>query len=224
MAAFTQPLFDIERIFEPLHRSLLSLLDFPNLDLALRRLVERRIPPNWMDLEDWQQAAKFVENSGWPILWLPRHELVENLIAADVDDRESVLLVNSHQIVEDAVARADEIQHPHLQFVTECIVEIGQSIRDDRYRSAQALAASVLTELIQGVLGHEELAHARSEFEAPWQEKSIRILRFSLITSALPHALSRFYRQRGDAILSFAKARPTKWWGLRLSSPVAITW
>lgn len=205
----SRSLVDFDRAFAPMRDAVASIVDRseltrllidPDLIGRLRALVAQRMPPNWSDVADWRVAARLVKETGWAIIWAPRPEVVSALLNAQPEAREGVLLDHAALIVEDAIACANEVRRDELVFLADCIVEIGNSINEGRCRSAQALAASVLTELIQGILGHEELSQARAEFSERWEEKSIHFLRFALITSAIPLALSRFYRQKGDPI------------------------
>lgn len=207
----TRSFANMEQALAPIREAVASMLDWSRLVESLidpaifervRDLVARRRPPNWSEIEDWRRGAAFVEESGWAIVWLPRSEVVSALIDAAPDDRESVLVSRSPTLVEDALECAKAIQHGDLQFIGECAAEIADSIREGRYRAGQALAASVLTELIQGILGHKRLAEVHTEYGQPWEEQSIRLLRFALITSTIPKALSNFYRDKGDQMQS----------------------
>ena len=174
----------------------------PAIFERFRELVAGRMPPNWSEVEDWRRGTTFVEESGWGIVWLPRSEVVSALLDAAPDDRESVLVAHGPTLIEDALECVKAIQHPELRFLGECVAEIAESIRDERHRAAQALAASVLTELIQGILGHKRLAEVHTTYGQPWEEQSIQLLRFALITSTIPKALSNFYRDKGNPMPS----------------------
>src|SRR5271165_5981008 len=41
----TRSLFDVDALLEPLREALQPLLEFPKLDIGLRRLIERLLPP-----------------------------------------------------------------------------------------------------------------------------------------------------------------------------------
>lgn len=205
----SRSLIDIDAALSPIREAVASMLDWSQLARALidpkiieriRESVARHMPPNWSGLDGWLDAATFIDETGWPIVWLPRAEAVIALLHADIADREAILLSLIQTIAEDAIHCAAEVKHDDLRFVADCITEVAESIKSGRTRAAQALAASVLTELIQGILGHDELADARREYAESWEEKSIQVMRFALVTSAIPKALTRFYRQKGDPI------------------------
>lgn len=204
---FLRSVTEFNRALESMREAIASMVNWSKLaqsfiDPAVferfRELVARRMPPNWSEVDDWRRGTTFIEESGWAIVWLPRSEVVLALLDADEADRESVLLAHSSVLVEDALACAAEIKHDELRFVGDCIVEIAESVSDGHHRAAQALSASVLTELLQGILGHKKLADAHAEYAEPWKEQSIQLLRFVLIACTIPKALSRFYRDNGD--------------------------
>ena len=211
--AYLQSVFNpiVEHALAPVREAVASMVDWSRLVEAvidpaifepIRGLVARRMPPNWSEVEDWRRGTTFVEESGWGIVWLPRPEVVSALLDAAPDYRESVLVTHGPTLVEDALECAKAVRHPELRFVGECVAEIAESIREGRPRAAQALAASVLTELIQGILGHRRLAEVHTKYDQPWGEQSIQLLRFALITSTIPKALSNFYRDSGDPMPS----------------------
>lgn len=202
---------DIERALAPMREAVASMVDWsklvesfvdPSVFERIRKLVSRRMPPNWSELDDWRRGTTFIEQTGWAIVWLPRYEVVSALLAASPHERESVLVAYSPELVDDAGECARSVRHADLRFLGECVAEIADSIRAGRHRAAQALAASVLTELIQGILGHKKLAEVHSEYGKPWEEESIQLLRFALITSTIPVALSNFFRDNGDPMPS----------------------
>lgn len=168
----------------------------------VRNLVASRMPPNWSDVDDWRQATTFIEESGWAIVWLPRASLVEALLDAPAENREEILLAHAATLVEDALSCAEAITRENLRFLAECIAEIAESVRGGRYCSAQSLSVSVFAELVQGILGHKNLTHAEKTYAKPWKDQSIRLVRFALITSTIPRALSTFYREKGDPMPS----------------------
>lgn len=207
----TQALAGLDDILAPEREAVASMVDWsklvdsvidPSVFERVRQLVARRMAPNWSEVEDWRAGTTFIEESGWAIVWLPRSDVVSSLLAAAPEDRDSVLLASGPTLVEDALQVVEAIEHPDLRFLAECVGEAAASIRDGHDRAAQALAASVLTELIQGILGHKQLAEVHTEYGQPWEEQSIQLLRFALITATIPKAMSRFYRDKGDPMPS----------------------
>lgn len=219
---------DIGSAYESVQTALTSMVDWsriaqsliePGLSERIHSLIADRMPPNWSGTTDWLDAARFVKETGWAIVWVPRSEVVTALLEAQPDQRESVLLAHADMIVEDSLACLSEISHPDFKYIADCIGEIGQCISAGHHRSAQALAGSVLTELLQGILGHKQLAAARLEYTDGWEHKSINVLRFALITSTIPLALSQFDPQKGDPV----PAHFNRHAGAHRASPIQFT-
>lgn len=177
---------------------------FPKIDSeALARWAEQVravLPPNWRELEDWFRAAQLVAAHGWPIVWLPRSAVVRELIDADDADRASVLLKNRDVLLEDAEELLAEVTHPDLRYLAGCALDATQALRAGLDRPAQALLGSTLTGILQGPLEFDQLCAAREAFSGDWEEAAIGELRFALVTSTIPQALSQFYPHRGDPV------------------------
>lgn len=202
-------ILDIEKTMAPLREAVASMFDWSKFTKSLidpavleriRESLDRCMPPNWVALDDWLDGTQFVDEVGWSVVWVPRPEVTKRLVYARPEEREQTLIEATDSIVSDAIELMADVTMEDLDFLAQCVVEVAESIRDGRARAAQALAASVLTELLQGILGHSQLAAAREKYGEPWEQKSIRLVRFALVTSTVPKALDRFYRQQGDDV------------------------
>ena len=206
-AVSTQLLESYEQALAPL-RDQLAAIDWagvvPKIDPAVfARLAERIrecLPPNWRDLEDWFLAAELVAAGGWAIVWLPRTDVVRELLDVPNADRPAVLLKNRDVLLEDAEALLAEVTHVGLAYLAGCALEATQALQAGLDRPAQALLGSTLTGILQGPLEFEQLRAAREAFSGDWEEAAIEELRFVLVTSTIPQALSQFYPHRGDPV------------------------
>jgi hypothetical protein len=102
--------------------------------------------------------------------------------------------------VDTARRRLAEIEDPKLAYLAECAREAVDAFTGGHQRASQSLSASILTGLLQSVLGYEKLAEARKEFAVEWDELSLPLLRYGLIVSTIPSCLSQFYP--GDEVPS----------------------
>jgi hypothetical protein len=163
---------------------------------SMQALYDRVTPKNWSDV-DWVDAVEFVATTGWSIVWVPRAEIVGELIGAD--DPESVLTARYVDILEDVDEALAAIGEGDLTYFSECLQEAVDSARDGRFRSAQALTASVLTALVE-----DEFISLRKAALIPlpdeWGDVRLGDLRDWLIGSTLVRALSEFWVSRGDPI------------------------
>ena len=209
----------LQPAFEQLSRSLevvfASILDqfasidwsrlMPGVDTAalgkLARLALRHLPPNWGEV-DWRAAATFIGDTAWPIIWLPRREVVAVLLAAGPADREAMLIAHRAELLADAETALAEVNQTELCYLAGCAREVVSALRDGHDRAAQSFTGSILTGLLQGILAYETFKAARDEFGRNWEDKSIVVLRFALITSTIPSALRQFYPHNGDPVPS----------------------
>lgn len=177
----------------------------PSMDTAvldtLARLAERHLPPNWGDI-DWRAATTFIGDTAWPIIWLPRREVVEALLAAGPADREATLIAHRAELLADAETALAEVRRIELGYLAGCAGEVVGALRDGYDRAAQSFTGSILTGLLQGILEYETLKAARDAFGRNWEDESIAVLRFALITSTIPSALGQFYPHNGDPVPS----------------------
>ena len=181
--------------------SMLPKID-PSIFEAFDRLFEKNMPPNWSGFDGWHDAATFISDTGWPIVWLPRREVVEALVAAPAGDREKVLLAHRADLLDDADRVLGDVTWTDLDYLAGCARETVGTLRSGHDRPAQGFTASILTGLLQGPLQYSKLSDARDDFDANWEEESVAVIRFVLITSTIPSALATFYPHRGDPVPS----------------------
>lgn len=202
-----KPLEAYEAMLQPL-RAQLAAIDFsalaPKLDPAIFEAFDRffktHMPPNWAGFEGWHDAATFISETGWPIVWLPRRDVVEALVAAPADDRDKVLIAHRTELLEDADRVLDDVTWAELAYLADCARETVATLRHGHDRPAQAFTGSILTGLLQGPMQYSRLSDARDAFDANWEEESVSVIRFVLITSTIPSALANFYPHRGDPV------------------------
>ena len=204
-----RPVEVYEAMLQPL-REQLAAIDFsslvPKLDPAIfeavDRLFKKHMPPNWAGFDGWHDAATFISETHWPIVWLPRREVVEALVAAPADDRETVLRAHRTELLEDADRVLGDVTWADLTYLADCARETVATLRDGHDRPAQAFTGSILTGLLQGPMQYSKLSDARDAFGADWKEESVAVMRFVFITSTIPSALANFHAHRGDPVPS----------------------
>ena len=195
-----------DTILAPL-RDQLASLDWshlmPKIDTSVfedvARLVERHLPPNWKDV-DWHEASDFINETAWPIVWLPRSDVVAELLSCEPADRPTVLSRRRAELLDDAVSLLDEVSWEDLAYLASCTRDVVGALRDGHDRPAQSFTASILTGVLHSVLEYKTLKEARNAFNANWKEESIFLVRFALITSTIPSALAQFFPHNGDPV------------------------
>jgi hypothetical protein len=81
------------------------------------------MPPNWSGFDGWHDAATFISETAWPIVWLPRREVVEALVAAPASAREHMLIAHRTELLEDADRVLDDVTWTDLVYLADCARE-----------------------------------------------------------------------------------------------------
>lgn len=178
--------------FRELSGQILGTIDFS----AFKRLRERYYPPNWGAL-DAEAVAMLVEDTCLPLVWLPDVTVVTALLAAP-ERAAAVLLDDGPAVIAFGTELLAEIDHEELVHVVEPLREVADLLDGGHIRGAQALAAVVLCDLLQGVLGKRTFPKAKEEFSADWRNRPIGLLRFALVGVAVTVALDHFHWHDGD--------------------------
>lgn len=138
-------------------QALLPKFDFP----SLRRTMLRLCPPNWHDLPEGASLATLFDlgDTGTPIAWVPRAEVLTELTGADDQaGREAVLSAHQAEIIVDCSSCLDEVTAAELSEQALLLREAISAAEDDRFAPAQALAASVLDTTLRHSFDPKRLA------------------------------------------------------------------
>jgi hypothetical protein len=164
---------------------------------ALREHFERVMPPNFAELDiDVFSVALEMSGSGGPcVVWAPRREIIEELVAcATFDERGAVLSASRADVLNDvreilsaASTTAAPIQQDlHRLATSACLAAI-----DGHDDAAQALAAAGLGSVIHDVLGHQRFAPARAQMAThDLQEAAIDEVRYLTLRRATANAIT----------------------------------
>jgi hypothetical protein len=137
--------------------------DFPRIEVpAWWRLLEEfegaydqwaeSLPDNWRNLSmrELEALARTMEYTGWVLAWVPREEILRELIASpDRRDANGRLLRYQHDVVDDLDKALGEVTDSSLADLS---VGLHQGVRSYGWGyifPAQAIAAVVLTSLIK---------------------------------------------------------------------------
>jgi hypothetical protein len=139
-------------------------------------------------------VVDLVQESGIPVIWVPRAEVIEGLLAADSGDRYAALVSSSADVVEDleaalSMARGADVQgHAEaIEFADEAVA----AARDGHWWAAQALAASGLGQVIHRVLEYRVFRDAYKQFsERDIEEADMTVLKAALLEVCTAKALT----------------------------------
>ena len=125
---------DIPRIMELLD-------DAANFIGNVVQTTQNAIPPNLHGLEDVRDVVALTQDEGLPLVWVPRHEIVQSLIKApDADTRREILFSHRDEILEDCLTVLEDCA-PLLEG---CISDLSQMCLEwarESYGAARALKA-----------------------------------------------------------------------------------
>lgn len=159
------------------------------------------LPANWRKLssEDLLATLEFVKNNGLCLVWVPRPELVIQLVNAGGDqERNRILEVSSGEVVEDLSTALAEIGPDADSLFAGALAtarEAVEAAQDGHFVPAQTASAAGLTAVLHEVFGFPGmggLAEARKKFEGrDLDEVGVRIMKISMIELCTAKALKR---------------------------------
>lgn len=127
---------DFGRIMQPMIDGLMAAA--PDLNAALR-LVADKMPPNWRGHTNWELMFQVIQDEGIPLTWVPRPEIIAELLAAaDRDARIEVLRVRSGDVTQDCREALGQVERPDLAPTLSLAISALDSYADGHFASAQA--------------------------------------------------------------------------------------
>ncbi|WP_262421026.1 hypothetical protein [Micromonospora aurantiaca (nom. illeg.)] len=125
------------------------LPDLTGLNDVITRLLEK-LPPNWPrdpDL-DLNHVFAVIQDEGVPLVWVPRVDIVKDVLAApDRDARVKILLGRSSDVMQDCRDTLSTINHPDLSNQLPLANKVIDAFENGHAEAAQALAV-VVTETV----------------------------------------------------------------------------
>jgi hypothetical protein len=124
----------------------------PKLDLsallpdfwALLEDLRRHRPPNWPPGVDLERVAEVIRDDGLPLVWVPRAELVQEVV--DAEDREArvtVLLAHAPELVQDCRGVLHGVTHAAFTGQQRLAERCVEALEQGHHEAAQALAVAV---------------------------------------------------------------------------------
>jgi hypothetical protein len=170
-----------------------------------KRAWEEALPPNWkgFDLEEIFEVVSRIEETGYCLVWLPRGEILREVMAADASNTTSILRARRDDILDDATDLLGDVTDADLALERDAAKDAIGALRDGHTRAAQALAASIFTSAAHAFLGMPRTSKIRQVMaEKHPEEAGLSELRLRTIFVAGAEAFAEF---RPD------KARPVRY-------------
>jgi hypothetical protein len=165
----------------------------------LRRAWEDALPSNWegFEVEEVTAAVERIENTGYCLVWLPRLEIVREVLAADEGATKNVLLARRDDVLVDAATVLADVTDPDLALERDAASAAIRSFQDGHWMSAQALASSVFTSAAHKTFEMGTKAISKRMSEKHPNEAALAQLRLTTIYLGALHALDVFRPDKG---------------------------
>ena len=177
---------------------------YANLDLSwVAEALKAGMPPNWQDFDSGEvdRILTVMDETGWCLVWSPRADVIRVLIeATDMDARHEVLLEMKGDVVEDLIDCLEGVTHEDSKEYRRADDQAVQAFAAGHVEAAQALAASVISAIINGGFRMPSFAEARERFKGDPKEASIRAFREQAVYNMVADCLQRFFVDRGDPV------------------------
>ncbi len=157
--------------------------------------IRRYSPDNWHDLESGElDVVDLIQESGIPVIWVPRAEVIEALLAADSAARYAALVSSSADLLEDLEAALSTARGADVQGHAEAIEFANKAVAatsDGHWWATQALAASGLGQVIHRVLEYRVFRDAYKQFsERDIEEADMTVIKAALLEVCTAKALT----------------------------------
>ena len=141
-----------------------SQWSFPKIDLGrFAEFLDRWIPPNLRPFDDLGPIAEMALNDGIPVTWIPRSDILAELLAVpDPDERSAVLMSRRSEILDDCETSLSTVHH---EWAVQCLAAIS-AIRLGLDGPAQSHASNVIDSLVlalHGKTGRDKVRKRASE-------------------------------------------------------------
>ncbi|MEU4711643.1 hypothetical protein AB0G00_34995 [Nocardia salmonicida] len=177
------PVINMDGLVEQWLPSLSLLSDqitLPNLDYIFEEIT-RRYPANWPTDEELtlDLAKQIVEDEGIPLAYIPRAEIVSDLVhAADRTERGAILVARAAEILDDCERALDGGLHPAVADLKLFLEDAFQAFRLSLVRPTQSVAVAVCTTLIDNHLAGKYPTAKKmcrvTDIETAWREDRLR--------------------------------------------------
>ena len=159
----------------------------------------RAVPANW-PADRLDDGLRFVAETRWPIVWVPRLQVVTQLLDAPEPDRISTLVANGADVLADCEAAIDDITVERYEDVLPFAHSAIAAFRDGHAAPAQALVAALLTTIVQHHLGFARLSDAKTSLTVDPDNADFDVMRIALIAGCVPDTLASFRESQGDEV------------------------
>lgn len=197
-------LIDPSKLVKPLLPDLSAIMPklvMPDIGEGLRALLQQlkeKMPPNWPRQADYDLVFRVIQDEGIPLVWVPRPEIVADLLAApDRDARVEVLTSRSAEVAQDCREALDHITLPELVSMLPMAISAVDAYADGHHAPAQALSVAVVETVVTRTIGKYKVAKDFAKIDDP-NDLTITELRFRAALAPIGPFYVAWWPSTGD--------------------------
>lgn len=148
----------------------------------LRTAFERLLPPNLRSVRDLVGVAELALDEGLPLAWIPRSEILDELLSASTsEDRIRILDAHADDVMDDCEAVLNDIEH---EWADQCRSAI-RAFRGGLEAPAQSHASNIIDSIVLAVLGQNGRDHAKKRAQEDYDGLPIHVAVENLVLRPL---------------------------------------
>ncbi|MEY2422816.1 MAG: hypothetical protein QOI95_2883 [Acidimicrobiaceae bacterium] len=179
--------------FSSIVRSLTQTINSESIsDLSER--IKRWLPPNLRDA-DLKTVAALTLDEGIPLSWVPRAEIVGELVAAQDGDERLQILGRLHEVLDDC---RDVLSDIKCEWADQCRQAI-DALALELDGPAQSHAGNIIDSIVLQLFGPRAREAAAQDAQANFAELPFDVASESLTLRPLYRAFAQWYPDRGVA-------------------------
>jgi hypothetical protein len=170
-------------------------LRFPEIDFSeLLEPLERWIPANLRHVVDLDSVATISLDEGIPLSWVPRTEIVVDLLEApDADERAAILEKRCDDIIDDCEAALGVVTN---EWTVQCRAAI-RAVRLDLGGPAQSHASNIVDSVVLALHGKNGRDHAKTRAQEDLDELPLQLAAENLTLRPLFRAFTSWWPSSG---------------------------
>lgn len=209
-------LFDLKRQQAEQISKMVAQFDFPSLAKQiiatrinwgqLRTIFEHVLPSNLHSVHDLAAVADLALDEGLPVAWVPRHEIIDELLrAVTPEERLAILDRRADDILDDCEAALEGIEH---EWAEQCRSSVS-SFRHGFVGPAQSHAGNIIDSIIYAVLGRSGRDDATRRAQQEYNDLPLHVAVENLVLRPLFFGFIKWYPGSGDPIPDHFARHPT---------------
>jgi hypothetical protein len=156
---------------------------------------ERGMPRNWVgfEFEEMDATLTRVRATGYSLVWVPRVDVLREVLAAPEEDTATVLLAHRAEVAEDMNECLAEVTAPGFLLERDAATAAVGAFVDEHVQASQALASSAFTSTLHAWFKDGRTRRIRKELiERDPEDVAISQFRIRTIYLAAAQALEEF--------------------------------